>query len=342
MKQYVGLDVSQRETSVCVVDDSGKVLFEGKARSEPGALTALLRKRAPLAERIGFETGAMASWLWHELKRVGLPVVCIDARHANAALSTRMNKSDQNDARGLAELVRVGWYREVSVKSEESQAIRSVLVARSRLVSIRRDLENQIRSMLKEHGLLFDRAIGSRFRQQAIELLADDHPLRAVVDPLLAIHEHVCREQGKLDNQVRHLAKEDETTRRLMSVPGVGVVTAVTFRHTIDDPSRFRSGALVGAYLGLTPRRRQSGEMDLTGHVSRWGDRLLRTYLYEAATVLLHRTKKWSTLKAWGMRLMKRVGAKKAKVAVARKLAVILHCIWVDGTTFEWGQPKAA
>ncbi len=186
----------------------------------------------------------MASWLWHELKRVGLPVVCIDARHANAALSTRMNKSDQNDARGLAELVRVGWYREVSVKSEESQAIRSVLVARSRLVSIRRDLENQIRSMLKEHSLLFDRAIGSRFRQQAIELLGDYHPLRAVVDPLLAIHEHVCGEQGKLDEQVRRLAKEDETTQRLMSVPGVGVVTAVTFRHTIDDPSRFRSGAL--------------------------------------------------------------------------------------------------
>ena len=228
------------------------------------------------------------------------------------------------------------------VKSEERQAIRSVLVARSRLVNIRRDLENQIRSMLKEHGLLFDRAIGAQFRERAIELLADCHPLRAVVDPLLAIHEHVGREQGKLDGQVRRLAKGDETTRRLMSVPGVGIVTAVTYRHTIDDPSRFRSGALVGAYLGLTPRRRQSGEVDLTGHVSRWGDRLLRTYLYEAATVLLHRTKKWSTLKAWGVRLMKRVGAKKAKVAVARKIAVILHCILVAGTTFEWGQPKAA
>jgi transposase len=159
---------------------------------------------------------------------------------------------------------------------------------------------------------------------------------------LLAIHERVCREQGKLDDEVRRWAKTDETTRRLMSVSGLGVVTAVTFRHTIDDPSRFRSGAIVGAYLGLTPRRRQSGKTDLTGHVSRWGDRLLRTYLYEAATVLLHRTKKWSTLKAWGMRLMNTVGAKKAKVAVSCKIAVILHCIWIDGTAFEWGQPKAA
>lgn len=155
MKQFVGLDVSQKETSVCVVDEVGQVLFEGKAKSDPGALTALLRKRAPHAERIGFETGAMASWLWHELRRVDLPVVCIDARHAHAALSVRMNKSDQNDARGLAELVRVGWYREVKVKSEESQKIRAILVARSRLVAIRRDIENQVRCLIKEYGLLF-------------------------------------------------------------------------------------------------------------------------------------------------------------------------------------------
>jgi hypothetical protein len=175
-----------------------------------------------------------------------------------------------------------------------------VLVARSRLVSIRRDIENQVRSLLKEYGLLFERAIGSRFRLLAIELLADNHPLRSVVDLLLAIHEQVCEQQRKFDDEIRRLARSDETTRRLMSVPGVGVVTAVTFRHTIDDPSRFRSGVLVGAYLGLTPRRRQSGETDLTGHVSRWGDRLLRNYLFEAATVLLHRTRKWSTLKAMG------------------------------------------
>ena len=342
MKHYVGLDVSQKETSVCVVDEAGKRVFEGKAKSEPGALAAVIRKRAPFAERIGFETGAMASWLWHELKRVGLPVVCIDARHANAALSVRINKSDQNDARGLAELVRIGWYREVRIKSEQSQTIRSTLVARARLVGIRRDLENQVRSLLKEYGRLFSRAIGSRFRQHVCELLVEDHVLRPIIDPLLAIHEQVCRQQRKLDDEIRRLARADATTRRLMTVPGVGVVTALTFRHTIDDPSRFQSAAAVGAYLGLTPRRRQSGEMDTNGRISRWGDRLLRSYLFEAASVLLHRTHKWSTLKAWGVRLMKRIGAKKAKVAIARKMAIILHCIWVDGTVFEWGQPKMA
>ena len=342
MKQYVGLDVSQKETSVCVVDETGRIVFEGKAKSDPGALTELLRKRAPHAERIGFETGAMASWLWHELRRVELPVVCIDARHAHAALSVRMNKSDQNDARGLAELVRVGWYREVKVKSEESQKIRAILIVRSRLVSIRRDIENQVRSMIKEYGLLFRRAIGQQFRKQVVELLGENHQLRAVVDPLLLIHKNVCEQQGKFDDEVRCLAKSDEITRRLMTVPGVGVVTALTFRHTIDDPSRFRSSSTVGAYLGLTPRRNQSGETDTNGKISRWGDRLLRTYLFEAATVLLYRTKKWSSLKAWGMKLAKRIGMKKAKVAIARKIAVILHCIWVDGTSFEWGQAKAA
>ncbi len=203
MKQYVGLDVPQRETSVCVVDDTGKTVFQGKAKSDPGALTELLRKRAPHAERIGFETGAMSSWLWHELKKVELPVVCIDARHAKAALSVRMNKSDENDARGLAELVCVGWYREVKVKSAESQATRSMLVARSRLVEIRRDLENQTRSMLKEYGLQFSRSIGSQHRRKVWELVADGHPLRPLVQALLSVHEQVCCEQEKLKHVSR-------------------------------------------------------------------------------------------------------------------------------------------
>jgi transposase len=342
MKQYVGLDVSQKETAVCVIDQDGKVLFEGKAPSDPGALAKVLCKRAPAAERIGFETGAMASWLWHELKRVGLPVVCVDARHAHAALSVRMNKSDPNDARGLAELIRVGWYREVRVKSHDSQAIRALLVARSRLVGVRRDLENQVRSLLKEIGLLFPRAIGGQFRIRVRQLVDHEQMLRPIVDSLLAVHERVEEQQAVLDKRVRQAAKSDETTRRLMSVPGVGVVTALAFRHTIDDPTRFRSAQAVGAYLGLTPRRKQSGEQDFNGRISKWGDRLLRSYLFEAASVLLHRTQRWSALKAWGIRLMKRVGAKKAKVAVARKIAVILHCIWTDGTSFEWGVEKAA
>src|ERR1700709_153613 len=232
MRQCVGLDVSQRETSVCVVNETGQAIFEGRAKSDPGDLSKLLRKHAPLAERIGFETGAMASWLWHELKRVGLPVVCVDARHAHAALSVRLNKSDPNDARGLAELIRVGWYREVRVKSDESQAVRSLLVAASRLVSIRRDLENQVRSLLKELGLLFKGAIGRQFRTHVLSLLDEKHVLRSIVEGLLGVHEKVEEQQAALDKSVRTDAKSDEAPRRLMIVPGVGVVTALAFRHT--------------------------------------------------------------------------------------------------------------
>ncbi|MFM9845988.1 MAG: IS110 family transposase [Hyphomicrobiaceae bacterium] len=336
MQQYVGLDVSQKETAICIIDDTGKIVFEGKAKSEPGALAKVIGKRAPQAARIGFETGSMASWLWHELKRIDLPVVCVDARHAHAALSVRINKSDPNDARGLAELMRMGWYREVRVKSVESQLVRSLLVARARLVAIRRDLENQVRSLLKENGQLFPRAIGRQFRDRVLDLV-ESHPLRPVIESLLTVHEHVGEQQAMFDSRVRALAKTDQTTRRLMTVPGIGVVTALTFRHTIDDPSRFRSATSVGAYLGLTPRRKQSGELDLTGRISRWGDRLLRSYLFEAASVLIHRTKRWSPLQAWGLRLVKRIGLKKAKVAIARKMAIILHCIWSDGTEFDWG-----
>lgn len=209
-------------------------------------------------------------------------------------------------------------------------------------VAIRRDIENQVRSMLKEYGLQFSRSIGAQFRRKVVELVVDGHQLRSVIEPLLTVHEQACTEQEKLDRQVRRLAREDDTTRRLMTVPGVGVVTALTYRHTIDDPSRFSSASDVGAYLGLTPRRKQSGETDINSRVSHWGDRLLRTYLYEAASVLMHRTKKWSSLKAWGLRLSKRIGMKKAKVAVARKIAVLLHCLWVDGTSFEWGGEKMA
>jgi transposase len=212
----------------------------------------------------------MASWLWHELNGLGLPVVCVDARHAHAVLSVRMNKSDENDARGLAELVRVGWYREVKIKSRESQATRTLLAARARLVMIRKDLQNQMRSMLSEIGLRFPRAVGRAFTARVRELAEDRPALSGVLDHLLAVYEHVLCEQGKLDKKVRDLARADEAVQRLMTVPGVGVVTALAYRHTIDDPGRFGSAQTVGAYLGLTPRRHQSGDTDVQGAVSKW------------------------------------------------------------------------
>jgi transposase len=341
MGEYVGLDVSLKETSVCVVAETGRVIFEGKAASDPRGLAKLIRTKAPNVVRVGLESGQTSVWLTHALRAEGLPVVCLDARQAHAALSLRPNKSDRSDARGLAEMVRVGWYREVRIKSLAAHEHRALLIARHRLVQMRVELDGQLRGILKTFGLVIGPGNGSHVARRA-RPLAEDHPVLAgIVDQLLAVRESIARHVSGFDREIRRLVRQDETARRLMTVPGVGPVTALAFLTTIDDPSRFRRACDVGAYLGLTPRRYQSGELDLSGRISRRGDRFLRTCLYEAASVLLSKVQRWSPLKAWGTRLMQRVGAKKARVAVARKLSVILHCIWQDGTEFWWTKEAA-
>jgi transposase len=336
MDQYVALDVSLKETSVCVLNANGAVAFEGRAPSNPSHLAHLIRAKAPRAVRIGLETGATSVWLWHALRAEDLPVVCMDARHAHAALSIRPTKSDRSDARGLAEMVRMGWYREVQMKSLAAHERRALLTVRQRLFAIRVDLDAQIRGMLKTFGLIVGPGNSDAFVRRA-EALAEGHPLLA---PLLAclaeVRRHVAAQIGQLDRQIGRIVRADTTLRRFMSVPGVGPVTALAFLSTIDDPTRFRRARDVGPYLGLTPRRHQSGEADRQGGISKCGDAFTRTCLYEAANVLLTKVQRWSPLKAWGVRLAKRVGPKKARVAIARKLAVILRCIWVDGTQFWW------
>ena len=226
MKQYVGLDVSMEETKVCVLDGAGVVVFEGSVASRPAALAKLLNAKAPHAERIALETGSLSSWLWHELKAAGFPVVCLDARHAKAALSMRINKTDRNDARGLAELIRMGWYREAKVKSMESRQIRALLAARSKLVDLRRDLENQMRGLLKSLGLIIGKS-GVRVLPNRIAALLRDAPhLRSLIDPLMTAHSTLAEQIATYDLQVRELAKTDQTIGRLMTVPGVGPVTA--------------------------------------------------------------------------------------------------------------------
>lgn len=341
MDQYVALDVSLKETSVCVLNANGTVVFEGRAPSDPSSLAHLIRTKAPHAVKIGLETGATSVWLWHALRAEGLPVVCIDARHAHAVLSVRPTKSDRSDARGLAEMVRMGWYREVQIKSLAAHERRALLSVRHRLVAIRLDLDAQIRGMLKTFGLMVGPGNSDAFVRRA-EALAAGHPLLA---PLLAClaeaRRHVAMQMGKLDAEIRRIVRTDATLRRFMTVPGVGPVTALAFLSTIDDPIRFRRARDVGPYLGLTPKRYQSGETDRQGGISKCGDAFTRTCLYEAANVLLTKVRRWSPLKAWGVRLARRIGPKKARVAIARKLAVILRCIWVDGTQFWWTKERA-
>ena len=262
-------------------------------------------------------------------------MVCLDARHAKAALPLQLNKSDRNDARGLAQIVRTGWYREVAVKSFDSHLVRSLLTTRAQLVRMRVDLANQIRGVLKPFGLIAGKGGGQAFADRVRALVADG-PLQAVAEALLAAWQAISSQIAILSRRLIAMARQDQAVKRLMTTPGVGTLVALTYVSVIDQPERFAKSSSVGAYLGLTPRRYQSGEEDYTGHISRCGDRLLRTYLFEAAGIILHRVPRWSALKAWGTRLAKRIGTKKATVAVARKLAVILHRMLRDGSEFRW------
>jgi transposase len=339
MEHYVGLDVSLELTSICVVDGKGRCLWQGKCASTPEAIAAAVRARAPRAVRVGLESGPLSIWHWHELKRLGLPVVCLDARHAKAALSLQLNKSDRNDALGLAQIVRTGWYREVAVKSFDSQVIRTLLTTRAQLVRMRTDLANQIRGVLKPFGLIAGKGGGRPFMER-VRSLAADGPLEDAVEALLSAWQAIGAQIAGLDRRLLAMARRDQPVRRLMTAPGVGVLVAMTFVSVIDDPERFAKSSSIGAYVGLTPRRYQSGEADRSGHISKCGNSLLRAYLFEAAGIILNRVSRWSTLKAWGVRLTKKIGAKKATVAVARKMAVILHRMWRDGSEFRWSSKQ--
>lgn len=321
MEHYVGLDVSLKETAICVVDRSGRIVSEKTVASDPEAIAAFVISKAPGAVRVGLETGPTATWLWAELKRLGLPIICIDARHAKAVLKMQINKSDRKDAIGIARIMQTGWFKEVRVKSFDSHALKALLASRALLVKMKRDLENQIRGLLKNLGLVIGRATFNVFAVRAEVLIADRPQLSAAVEPLIKARGAIEQEIGDLDRKIMKLARHDPQVRAFMTVPGIGPITALCFRAIIDDPTRFKRSRSVGAYVGLTTRRHASGEIDWSGRISKCGDTMLRSYLFEAAGVLLTRVPRWSALKAWGMRLAKRNGLKKAKVAVARKLA---------------------
>jgi transposase len=342
MEQFVGLDVSQLETHVCVVDGAGKTVWQGKCASEPDVVAQVIRKRAANAVRIAFESGALSTWFWHALRSMDLPAICLDARHAKAALSMQVNKTDKNDAHGLAQIVRMGWYKEVAVKSMDSHAIRSVLAARTLIVSMHTDVVNQLRGVLKTFGIVLNKQTGKPFIAKVEKLARGRGMFNQALQSLLSVLKESSKQIDALDAQIREHAKTDSACRHLMGVPGVGPITATAFVASVDDSSKFVRSKSVGAFFGLTPRRYQSGEIDRDGHISKCGDRQTRAYLYEAANTLLSRVKRPSALKAWGLRIAKRNGPGKARVAVARKLAVIMHRMWITGEPFRWAAVEDA
>jgi transposase len=337
MEQFVGLDVSQQMTHVCIIGSDGKTVWQGKCLSTPEAIAEVIKSKAPDVARIGLESGPLSTWHWHALKAMGFPVVCLDARHAKATMSGQVNKTDKNDAYGLAQIVKTGWYREVGVKSLGSHTIRSMLGARAQLVGMRVEVTNQIRGILKTFGIVLTRRTGVPFERLVGEACRDDTSmLNHTVYSLLSVYGCLKEQIRCFDRELMTCARKSPVCHQLMTIPGVGVLTSLAFVTAVDDPAKFAKSRSVGAYLGLTPRRYQSGEIDHNRGISKCGDSLVRTYLFEAAGTLLTRVEKWSALKAWGLRLAKRSGIKKAKIAVARKLAVLMHRMWVDGESFRW------
>jgi transposase len=337
---FVGLDVSLEETAICVVDDAGEILREGKAETEPEAISTWLKAVGVAIERLGLEAGPLSPWLSQSLQAVGLPAVCIETRRMKGATAAMAVKTDRNDARAIAQAMRVGWFTAVHVKTAESQELRLLLTNRKTLLTSRVMLENEIRGTLKAFGLKVGRVSVAKFEARVIELTVPQPRLQAIVRPMLAARLALRLQFEALHGMVLEAVKSHAVCRRLLKVPGVGSVTALTFATAIDDPTRFARSRDVGPHLGLTPRKYASGEIDRNGAISKSGDRLAREALFLAAHSLLTRVSRWSALKAWGMAIAKRRGLRRATVAVARKLGVIMHRMWADDGEFRWSRDE--
>jgi transposase len=343
MTYFTGIDVSLRSVSICIVDESGAVRLEAKVAAEVEVIVAALRRFSEEIRQVGFEAGTLTQYLTYGLREAGFDVICLEARQVAATLAAMRNKTDRNDARGLAQILRTGWYRTVHVKSVESHQERALLASRKAILTKCVDLENEMRGLLKVFGVRLPGHLphGS-FDIVVRERLSTLPQLARTLLPLLDACTMLYATYLKLDNAVKTIVRHDRLCQRFMTVPGVGPVTALTFKSAVDDPMRFRSSRLVAAHFGLTPRRYQSGETDNPGRISKAGDRDVRQALYTAAHAMVTRSYTWSTLKAWGVRLAKTRGLRRAVTAVARKLAVILHRMWVQGTTFRLTRETAA
>lgn len=279
----------------------------------------------------------MSTWFYHALIQEGVPAICIEARHAQKVLNETLNKTDANDADGLAHLAEVGFYKAVRVKAFDSMLTRTLVAARTQLLSISTQLSNQIRGVMKTFGLIVPKGTGRVFDGNVRQLLDGNDGLAMIILPLLEGWRGIRMRAADLDRQLVAAARESQAVKRLMTIPGIGAVTAISYVAAIEDPDNFKTSRSVGAWLGLTTRRYQSGEVDYDGHISRRGDSHLRGLLYEAATVILTRTsaRNESRLKSWGLKLRERLGFKRAAVAVARKLAVIMHSMLKTGDVFN-------
>ena len=342
MDYYAGIDVSLEASSICVVDASGKIVKEAKVSSEPETLIAWFKGLPFVLTRIGLEAGPLSQWLHAALKQAGFAVELLETRHVRDAFKAMPVKTDRNDARGIAQLMRLGWFRPVHCKSAPAQETRAVLTARKLVQGKLYDIEMSLRGLLRGFGLKVGRTTKTGFASRITELTEHHPALKAIAKALLAVHEVLLKELNGFETQVRKMARSDSRVRLLMTAPGVGVIVGLTYVAAIDYPARFSSSKSVGAHFGMTPKKYKSGETDVTGRVSKMGDKGVRTTLSEAAHIILTMPVKGGALKSWAAKLARRVWMQKAKVARARKLAVILHRMLTDGSAFDAAKAAAA
>ena len=340
MEHYAGIDVSLECSSLCVVDGTGKIVREGKVPSEPEELIRWLRSLGQELNRAGLEAGPLSQWLFAAMREAGLTVELLETRHVRKAFEAMPVKSDRNDARGIAQLMRLGWFRPVHCKSISAQEVRAVLTARKLVQSKLQDVDNSLRGILRGFGLKVGKTTARTFAGRIQELVKGHPSLETIGEALLSVRSVLLREFNAFEKRIRAMARSDARTRLLMSTPAVGPIVALTYASAIDDPARFKSSKQTGAHFGLTPKRYQSGETDRSGRISKIGDASVREALYQAAHVMLTKpVKGCPQLKSWAMRIARRAGMRKAKVALARKFAVILHRMLANRTPFN---PAAA
>lgn len=342
MKHYVGLDVSLKLTHICVMDQDQKVVAQTKVETDPETIALYLHDLKLTFQRVGLETGTLSQWLYTGLSRAGLPVFCLDARKVKGFLKLETtNKNDRNDAKGIARMMVFGTPHVVHVKTEESQRTRALLSARKTIQIKMIDIELFVRGNIRQFGLKVGVVTRPKWEERIRELVTDDAFLLSLIEPMLVAWRTLREQLAVLHKQILRITRDDPTCQLLMTCPGVGPVVALTFKSAIDIPERFQKSESVGAAVGLTPRQNQSGEVNVNGRISKAGDEALRSVLVEAALTLMHRPKN-SWLKAWGLQVAKRRGMQRAAVAVARKLAVVMHRMWMDGTEFRWAREPEA
>jgi transposase len=336
MTHFVGLDASKATTNICILDAGGGTVREGVVSTEPSAIIQYLRGERRRYRRVGIESMSFTPWLYEPLAAAGLPVICIESAYASAVLSGRLNKTDRNDARGIAEIMRAGVYKAVHIKTKASQEAKLLLSARGCLIAKRCDIDNVIRSALLQFGLKIAPGRTYSFEARAQQLAPSAGAVRAVLESLLVSRASLDSEVAKLEQQIDRLVADDPVCQRLMTAPGVGRIAALEYRAAVDVPQRFSSSRTVGVHLGLTPRTFKSGTVDRKGRISKCGDPAARKALYLAAMSLVRPATRTSDLKVWGLKVIAERGRRKGVIAVARRLAVILHRMWLDETDFRF------